>query len=52
MAKIEDKFLNIGVLESNRYSVRVKEEEVKISKAGVFYHVDKTDDVIFNCSTK
>ena len=48
----EDKFLNIGVLESNRYSVRVTEEEVKISKAGVFYHVDKTDDVIFNCSTK
>ena len=48
----EDKFLNIGVLESNRYSVRTKGEKLEISEAGVFYHVDKTDDVIFNCSTK
>ena len=48
----EDNFLNIGVLESNKYSVRTKGEELEVNKAGVFYHVDKTDDVIFNCSTK
>ena len=48
----EDNFLNIGVLESNKYSVRTKGEELEVNKAGVFYHVDKTDDVIINCSAE
>lgn len=44
----EEKYLNIGLLESDRYSVSIDGDELAVNEDGVFCHVDETDDVTFD----
>ena len=48
----ENKYLNVGVLDSSGYSVSAQGEKLEVNEAGVFFHVDKTEQVTFNCSAE